>query len=208
MDFISTYLIILSVTFIAMASPGPDFLVTLRNALGVGRASGIATAIGIGCAIFVHVAYSVVGIAVLISQSIIIFNIIKYIGAAYLIYMGAMALRSKGWEVTAEKVKNKTKTLKRSFVEGFVTNVLNPKATLFFLALFTQMIKPETPLSWQLIYGTSIAVMVMAWFSIVSVTLTQAKIRAALSKVSVWIDRVTGVMFIALGLKITMEKIE
>jgi len=208
MDFISTYLIILSVTFIAMASPGPDFLVTMRNALGVGRASGVATAIGIGCAIFVHVAYSVVGIAVLISQSIIIFNIIKYIGAAYLIYMGAMALRSKGWEMQVEKAKNKTKTLKRSFVEGFVTNVLNPKATLFFLALFTQVISPETPLSWQLIYGTSIAIMVMGWFSIVSVTLTQAKIRAALSKISIWIDRVTGVMFIALGLKIAMEKLD
>jgi RhtB (resistance to homoserine/threonine) family protein len=207
MDFLSTYLIILSVTFIAMASPGPDFLITLRNALGVGRASGIATAIGIGCAIFVHVAYSVVGIAVLISQSIIIFNIIKYIGAAYLIYMGVMALRSKGWEMHVEKAKNKTKTLKRSFIEGFVTNVLNPKATLFFLALFTQVIKPETPLSWQLIYGTSIAIVVMAWFSIVSVTLTQAEIRAKLSKISIWIDRLTGVMLIGLGLKIATEKL-
>jgi len=208
MDFISTYIIILSVTFIAMASPGPDFLVTLRNALGVGRASGIATAIGIGCAIFVHVAYSVLGIALIISQSIIIFNIIKYIGASYLIYMGVMALRSKGWEMNVEKAKNKTKSLTRSFVEGFVTNVLNPKATLFFLALFTQVIRPDTPLSWQLIYGTSIAVMVMGWFSIVSVTLTQAKIRVKLSAISIWIDRVTGVMFIGLGLKIATEKLD
>jgi len=207
MDFLSTYLIILSVTFIAMASPGPDFLVTMRNALGVGRASGIATAIGIGCAIFVHVGYSVCGIALIISQSIIIFNIIKYIGAAYLIYMGVMALRSKGWEVNVDKAKNKTKTLKRSFVEGFVTNVLNPKATLFFLALFTQILTPETPLSWQLIYGSSIALMVMGWFSTVSMTLTHAKVRAKLSAMSVWIDRVTGVMFITLGLKIATEKL-
>lgn len=208
MDFISTYIIILSVTFIAMASPGPDFLITMRNALGVGRESGIATAIGIGCAIFVHVAYSVLGIALIISQSIIIFNIIKYIGAAYLIYMGVMALRSKGWEMNVEKARNKTKTLTRSFVEGFVTNVLNPKATLFFLALFTQVIQPETPLSWQLIYGTSIAIMVMAWFSIVSVALTQAKIRAKLSAISIWIDRMTGAMFIGLGLKIATEKLD
>ncbi len=207
MDFISTYIIIVSVTFIAMASPGPDFLVTMRNALGVGRASGIATAIGIGCAIFVHVAYSVLGIALIISQSIIIFNIIKYIGAAYLIYMGVMALRSKGWEMNVEKAKNKTKSLTQSFVEGFITNVLNPKATLFFLALFTQVIRPDTPLSWQLIYGTSIAIMVMGWFSIVSLTLTQAKIRAKLSAISIWIDRVTGVMFIGLGLKIASEKL-
>jgi RhtB (resistance to homoserine/threonine) family protein len=192
MDFISTYIIILTATFIAMVSPGPDFLITMRNALGVGRASGIATAIGIGCAIFVHVGYSVVGIAVLISQSILLFSIIKYLGAAYLIWMGIGALRSQGWEMAVEKAKNKHKSLKKSFTEGFVTNVLNPKATLFFLALFTQVIAPETPLSWQLIYGTSIALVVMAWFSTVSVLLTQPKIRAKLSAMSIWIDRVTG----------------
>jgi RhtB (resistance to homoserine/threonine) family protein len=207
MDFISTYIIILTATFIAMVSPGPDFLITMRNALGVGRASGIATAIGIGCAIFVHVGYSVVGIAVLISQSILLFSIIKYLGAAYLIWMGIGALRSQGWEMAVEKAKNKHKSLKKSFTEGFVTNVLNPKATLFFLALFTQVIAPETPLSWQLIYGTSIALVVMAWFSTVSVLLTQPKIRAKLSAMSIWIDRVTGGLFIALGLKIATEKL-
>lgn len=207
MDFISTYIIILTATFIAMVSPGPDFLITMRNALGVGRASGIATAIGIGCAIFVHVGYSVVGIAVLISQSILLFSIIKYCGAAYLIWMGIGALRSKGWEMAVEKAKNKHKSLKKSFVEGFVTNVLNPKATLFFLALFTQVIAPETPKSWMAIYGTSIALMVMIWFSIVSVLLTHATIRAKLSAMSVWIDRVTGGLFIALGLKIATEKL-
>ncbi len=206
MDFISTYIIILTATFIAMVSPGPDFLITMRNALGVGRMSGIATAIGIGCAIFVHVGYSVVGIAVLISQSILLFSIIKYLGAAYLIWMGIGALRSQGWEMAVEKAKNKHKSLRKSFAEGFVTNVLNPKATLFFLALFTQVIAPETPKTWMAIYGTSIALVVGTWFSIVSVLLTQPKIRAKLSAMSVWIDRVTGGMFIALGLKIATEK--
>jgi threonine/homoserine/homoserine lactone efflux protein len=155
----------------------------------------------------VHVGYSVVGIAVLISQSILLFSIIKYLGAAYLIWMGIGALRSQGWEMAVEKAKNKHKSLKKSFTEGFVTNVLNPKATLFFLALFTQVIAPETPLSWQLIYGTSIALVVMAWFSTVSVLLTQPKIRAKLSAMSIWIDRVTGGLFIALGLKIATEKL-
>ncbi len=206
MDFISTYIIILTATFIAMVSPGPDFLITMRNALGVGRASGIATAMGIACAIFVHVGYSVVGIAVLISQSILLFSIIKYLGAAYLIWMGIGALRSKGWEMAVEKAKNKHKSLKKSFVEGFVTNVLNPKATLFFLALFTQVIAPETPKTWMAIYGTSIALVVGTWFSTVSVLLTQPKIRAKLSAMSIWIDRATGGLFIALGLKIATEK--
>ena len=81
MEFFTLYAIVLTATFVAMISPGPDFLITLRNALGVGRASGIATAIGIGLAIFIHVGYSIFGIALIISQSIILFNIIKYPGS-------------------------------------------------------------------------------------------------------------------------------
>jgi RhtB (resistance to homoserine/threonine) family protein len=209
MDFLSTYLIIMTATFVALISPGPDFLITMRNALGVGRASGIATAIGVGAAIATHVAYSAFGIALIISQSVMVFNIIKYLGAAYLIYCGVMALRSKGWDMAAAqaKAKNKDKSLKRSFVEGFVTNVLNPKATLFFLALFTQVLTPDTPMSWQVIYGLSLMVMVAAWFSFVAVVLTHEKIRQKLSSVSIWIDRVTGGLFIALGLKVALSKI-
>ena len=207
MEFFTTYLIIMTATFVALISPGPDFLITMRNALGVSRASGIATAIGVGAAIATHVAYSVFGIALLISQSILLFSIIKYLGAAYLLYCGVMAMRSKGWEMTAEKAINKTKSLKKSFIEGFVTNVLNPKATLFFLALFTQVLTPETPLSWQLAYGLSLMVMVAAWFSFVAVVLTHKKIRAKLSAVSIWIDRVTGGLFILLGLKVAFSKI-
>ena len=206
MEFWALYFIILSATLVAMISPGPDFLITIRNALGIGRLAGVVTAIGIGLAIFIHVGYSIFGIALIISQSIILFNIIKYIGAVYLIYCGVMALKSKGWEMSAEKAKNKQKTLKRCFIEGFMTNALNPKATLFFLALFTQVLTPETPLSWQIIFGSSIAVMVGIWFSFVSVILTQAKIRQKLSRISIWIDRVTGAMFIALGLRIASEK--
>ncbi len=197
----------MTATFIAMASPGPDFLIAMRNALGVGRASGIATAIGIGCGILIHVTYSAFGIALIISQSVILFNIIKYIGAAYLIYCGVMALKSKGWEMNADKAKNKTKTLKRSFAEGFITNVLNPKATLFFLALFTQVLSPDTPVSWQVAYGLSLMTMVALWFSFVSVVLTHQAIRQKLSSMSVWIDRVTGGFFIALGARIAAEKI-
>jgi len=208
MDFFTTYIIIMSVTFVAMASPGPDFLITVRNALGVGRASGVVTAIGVGAGIFVHVAYSVLGIAVLISQSVVLFNIIKYLGAAYLIWVGIGALRSKGWDVNSvEKAENKQKTHLKSFVEGFVTNALNPKAALFFLALFAQFIRPETPLSWQLSYGVSIAVMVTVWFSIVAIVFTHASVRQKMSSVSMWVDRITGGLFIALGLKIASEKL-
>lgn len=196
----------MTATFVAVISPGPDFLVTMRNALGVGRASGIATAIGVGVAIATHVSYSIFGIALIISQSIVVFSLIKYMGAAYLMYCGVMALRSKGWDMIAAKAKNKHKSLKRSFADGFITNVLNPKATLFFLALFTQVLTPETPLSWQVIYGLSLMGMVALWFTFVAIVLTHAVIRQKLSSISVWIDRVTGGLFILLGLKVALSK--
>jgi threonine/homoserine/homoserine lactone efflux protein len=75
MDFITAYFVVISVSFVAMVSPGPDFLIVMRNALGVNRKSGVMTALGVGCAILVHVTYCILGIAVVISQSIVFFYI-------------------------------------------------------------------------------------------------------------------------------------
>jgi threonine/homoserine/homoserine lactone efflux protein len=107
----------------------------------------------------------------------------------------------------AKQAKNKDKTLRKSFFEGFITNVFNPKATLFFLSLFTTVISPETPVTYQALYGVTAAIMAVGWFSFVSIALTQSTIRKMLSSVSIWIDRVTGLMFVLLGLKIATEKI-
>jgi RhtB (resistance to homoserine/threonine) family protein len=206
MDFVTSYLIVMSVSFVAMVSPGPDFLIVLRNALGLGRKHGIVTALGIGAGLSIHMAYCLMGIGLVISQSILLFSAIKYAGAAYLLWLGYKSIKSKGWSIDASAAKNKQKSLKKAFAEGFITNAFNPKATMFFLALFTQVIAPETPFSWQLIYSISIIIVAAIWFSTVSIVLTHTTLRAALARFSKWIDRVTGVMLIGLGLKIITEK--
>ncbi|MAS87078.1 MAG: amino acid transporter [Micavibrio sp.] len=206
MDFLANYLIIISISIVAMISPGPDLLIVLRNSLGLGRKHGIATALGIGSGLIIHVTYCVLGIAFIISQSIMMFSVIKYVGAAYLLWLGYKSLKSKGWAVDPEKAKNKQKTVFAAFREGFITNAFNPKATMFFLALFTQVVAPNTPMSWQLLYGVTIIALACIWFSIVSVVLTNPQLRSILSKFSVWIDRVTGVLLVGLGLKIITEK--
>lgn len=207
MDFWTSYMIVMSISAVAMISPGPDFLIVLRNSLGLGRKHGIATAIGIGSGLSVHMAYCIMGIGLIISQSIMLFSAIKYIGALYLLWLGYKSIKSKGWAIDAMAAQNKKKSVGKAFAEGFITNAFNPKATMFFLALFTQVIAPETPLSWQFIYGLSIIVLASLWFSFISVVLTHAKLRAALAKFSKWIDRVTGVMLIGLGIKIFTEKV-
>ncbi len=199
-------MIVMSISFVAMISPGPDFLIVLRNALGLGRKHGIATALGIGSGLSIHMAYCIMGIGLIISQSIMLFSAIKYIGAAYLLWLGYKSIKSKGWAIEAKSAQNKQKSVGKAFAEGFITNAFNPKATMFFLALFTQVIAPETPISWQFIYGISIIGLASMWFTVVSIVLTHAKLRAVLAKFSKWIDRVTGGMLIGLGIKIFTEK--
>ncbi len=206
-DILTGSLIVFSLVLIAAMSPGPDLLIVLRNALGAGRQSGLYTAMGIAVAIYIHVAYSMLGIALIISQSIILFNIVKYAGAAYLVWLAYKAFKSKGWNVHAEHAQNPEKTFIQSFSQGFITNALNPKATLFFLALFTQIMEPSTPLLIQFWYGSICAMTALCWFSIVAVCLTHAPIRARLAAASIWIDRLTGIAFIALAARISLSKI-
>jgi RhtB (resistance to homoserine/threonine) family protein len=206
MDILTGSLVILSIALVAAVSPGPDLLIVLRNALGAGRKAGLWTALGIAMAIYIHVFYSIAGIAVLISQSILLFNLIKYAGAAYLLWLGFKALKSKGWTITPEAANDTNKPAFKSFSQGFITNALNPKATLFFLALFTQVITPDTPLAVQFWYGMICSFTVGGWFCVVALMLTHRTIRQKLAAASVWIDRLTGAAFIALAARIVLTK--
>ena len=193
--------------FLALMSPGPDFVVAVRNSIVHSRRIGIFTALGFALGVLIHIAYAVIGIAAIISQSILLFNIIKYAGAAYLIYLGFQALRSKGMgkkavdNALSQKAKRKMTDLK-ALRSGFITNVLNPKASLFFLAIFTQVVEPTTPILWQITYGVSFAIMTFFWFALVATVLTQGPVRNLFLKATKWIDRVCGSVLIALGIKV------
>ena len=140
MEYLSEWLILVAVFGIAVISPGPDFIMAIRNSVIYSRKAGIFTALGFGLGVAVHVAYSIVGIAALIAQSVMAFTVIKYIGAAYLIYIGVKSLRSKGFQKTIDTHEKSDSKKDMSALEalrsGFITNLFNPKATMFFLALF------------------------------------------------------------------------
>ncbi|MCB1538796.1 MAG: LysE family transporter [Rhodospirillales bacterium] len=194
-------------SLIAMISPGPDFLCVLKNSLGHGFRAGAATALGIASALWVHIAYCMVGLAVVIAQSILMFNVIKWLGAAYLLYLAWHALRSKGWDdhmVRADR--DPALSPRRAFMQGFVTNALNPKATLFFLALFTQVIDPHTPIAVQLSYGAMISGMGAVWFVAVAAVMTRPAIRTRFARISKWIDRACGAAFVALAAKLALAR--
>lgn len=204
------FLTVALIHLLAVASPGPDFAVVVRESVANGRRAGIWTALGVGCAIFLHVTYSLLGIGLIVSQSIVLFSALKWLAAAYLVYIGIKALRAQpaapGSEevVVAEPVQ---RTARGAFVSGFVTNGLNPKATLFFLSLFTVVINPHTPLLVQAGYGVYLAAATATWFCMVAWLFSQERVRAGFSRMGHWFDRMMGVVLIGLGVKVAFAKL-
>jgi RhtB (resistance to homoserine/threonine) family protein len=193
---------------LAVASPGPDFAVVVRESVTQGRRIGLFTAVGVGCGILVHVAYSLLGIGLIVSQSIMLFNALKWLAAGYLLYIGYKALRSKPSSQSAEQMASAplARTGHAAFSIGFVTNGLNPKATLFFLSLFTVVIDPHTPLLIQAAYGAYLAVATGLWFCLVALLFSQARVRAGFTRLGHWFDRAMGAILIALGIKLAFTE--
>lgn len=208
MDFWLNWLLLVTVFSFAVVSPGPDFVIAVRNSVLHSRKIGVLTAVGIALGVCVHIFYTMIGIAALISQSVILFSIIKYAGAAYLIYIGFKSLTSKGHE-NGDGIKMPTlKPLSalQALQNGFLTNLLNPKATMFFLAVFSQFITPETTAAVQVTYGLTCVIMTCLWFSLVAVVLTDKRIKAMFLNISKWIDRISGGILIALGVRLAMVR--
>lgn len=209
MDILTNWFLLVAVFAVALASPGPDLVMAIRNSLSYGRNAGIWTAAGFGFGVAVHITYISLGFAALIASSILLFTILKVCGALYLFYVGFKALRSKGFtnhprfrEMHREGSISAWKAIR----QGVVTNVMNPKATLFFMAVLSQFIMPHAPLWVYGFYGVTCMLMTMGWFSVVALFLTVPSVRARFMAISKWVDRTCGAVFIALGIKLALTK--
>ncbi|SDH65288.1 LysE family transporter [Pseudomonas panipatensis] len=203
------FLTVALIHLLAVASPGPDFAVVVRESVSHGRRAGTWTALGVGCAISIHVTYSLLGIGLIVSQSIMLFNSLKWLAAAYLFYIGIKALRARPAAAGSDEMAPAPalRTPRGAFVAGFVTNGLNPKATLFFLSLFTVVINPHTPLLVQAGYGVYLACATAAWFCLVALLFSQQRVRAGFARMGHWFDRVMGVVLVGLGIKLAFTEL-
>lgn len=201
------FAIVAGIHLLAVMSPGPDFFMMLRNSIMYSRKIAIFSAVGLGLGILLHVTYSLLGIALIISQSILLFNIIKFIGAAYLIYIGIKSLRSKRQNKPElfEGLKTKDITVYQAMRIGFLTNALNPKATMFFLALFTQVINPNTSFLMKLAYGAEMSIVTALWFSLVAVFMTQSMVQKRFMRYKHHIERFFSAILIGLGVKVALS---
>ncbi|ASX09553.1 MULTISPECIES: LysE family translocator [Aeromonas] len=198
-------LAVVAITFFAVISPGPDFAMVSRNSLLLSRRSGVLTALGIGAGVCVHVTYTLLGVGLLIQQSLWLFNLIKLAGAAYLIFLGIKMLRAKPAtdEMLAEQPALSSLGALRT---GFLTNVLNPKTTIFIVSLFMQVVQPQTPLAVQLGYGAFIVLAHAVWFSAVAIFFSTDSVRGRLLAVRHWIDRVFGALLVGFGMLLALTQ--
>ena len=193
-------------------SPGADFAMVIRQSLMQGRRAAIITSLGIGVSLMFHVSYTILGLGLVISQSILLFNIIKWCGVAYLLYIGVSALRAGAMQMEAEPVDpavagdRKRQSAAKAFLLGFMANALNPKPVFFFLSIFSTVVAHDTPGTIKFGYGLVMAFCLVAWFVGVSYFMTTPAMRAAFGRMSKWINRASGLVFIAFGLKLATER--
>lgn len=207
MEYFGEFMTVALVHLLAVASPGPDFAMVLRQSLVAGRRAALWTSVGIGTGILVHVAYALLGLGLIISRSVQVFGVIKLAGAAYLLYIGWKSLRARSDVPTTGRIdsgRTREYTAWQAFRIGFLTNVLNPKATLFFLSLFSVIINPDTPHGIQLFYGLYMALATTAWFSGLSMVLTHSRIRQRVARFGLWAEKVMGTVLIALGIRLAL----
>ncbi|GAA3589898.1 LysE family translocator [Nonomuraea rosea] len=193
------------VVLLGAMSPGPDFAVVVRRSAVSGRGYGMAAAAGIAVGVFVWVVAAATGIAALLAASATAFTVVKVVGAAYLLYLGAKALRSalrKGGALELDLPDPARRSSWAAFAEGLLTNVLNPKAALFFVALVPQFVSSGASVRDTLLLSLIALAGTVAWFLVVANivgTLRKVFARPAVRRT---VDGLTGVALIGLGVKL------
>lgn len=191
---------------LAVASPGPDFAMVVRQSLAFGRAAGVWTAAGIGSGILFHVGYGLFGLGWLTQRYPALLTTLGFAGALFLLYMGVGAIRAQPMAISDDALPPAQAGDWKKFLGiGVLTNVLNPKATLFFVALFTAVISGPTSALMKLALGLWIPLTTFAWFAFVATMLGNPLARRKLRGVAHWIDRCMGVVLLALGAWMLVE---
>ena len=193
--------------FLLNLTPGNDMLYVIARSSGQGTKAGVVSALGIGAGCIVHIMAAVIGLSALIAQSALAFDIIKYVGAAYLVYLGAKSVLAKKHSVTIER-NLKPLSYSQIFWQGVITNVLNPKVALFFLAFLPQFITVhEGHTSFQILF-------LGIWFDVVG-TIVNVLVALLFGKIGAWLsssprfvqwqERITGIILIGLGIKVALS---
>lgn len=208
MDMLSSLLAFTFLSLITAISPGPDFFIVLKNSLSYSRKIGFMTAVGVSLGLLIHLGYTMVGIGVLISESALLYNVIKYVGVSYLFYIGLTGLLSTFKKEGGMQLQHVQETVcissKTALKQGFLTNLLNPKAAIFFISLFSQFIDADTPLWLRIEYAAINWSIVLGWFMLLAYVTTGKALMAKVDRFRLTIDRAMGVALMLLSMKLLL----
>lgn len=189
-------------------TPGSDTIYILGKGISNGKKAAIISALGISVGCLVHTILAAFGLSAVLSKSILAFNIVKWIGAIYLIYLGIKSFKSKGFSLE-ETTNENAIPLKKIFTEGILTNILNPKVALFFLSFMPQFIAQDNnhgalPF---LILGFTFVISGTIWCQILAISssLMTKKLKEN-PRISDRLNKITGIVFVALGIKLVTTK--
>ncbi|MBV7317217.1 LysE family translocator [Shewanella sp. NIFS-20-20] len=204
---------------IALVSPGPDFAIIIKTASQQTRAAAIACAFGIATAILVHTILSLTGVSVVIARSELAYLSVQVLGACYLAWIGIGALRGAygSWQRPSVPESAQTSagdqphnslvpmTRRQGFFIGLYTNLLNPKALIFFITLFSALMTPEINIATKTAAAIILFSLSILWFVSLAVLLSKANIQARLQRISPYIDLTTGIVFVVVAASILWQ---
>lgn len=193
-------LAVITITLFAVISPGPDFAMVSRNSLLLSRRAGVLTALGIGLGVLVHVGYTLLGVGLLVRQSVWLFSLLKLAGAGYLVFLGIRMLQSRPDGGSPGPDHAPPLSDIAALRTGFFTNALNPKTMVFVVSLFLQAVRPDTPLAVQAGYGAFIALAHVVWFTLLALFFSAGTVQGRLLQVRCRIDQVFGTVLIGFGM--------
>ncbi|MDX8553418.1 LysE family translocator [Tenacibaculum sp. 1B UA] len=202
---IENFIAFLVATVLFVLTPGIETVFLINKSISQGRRSGIYTSFGLNTGALVHTLLGALGLSIMVAKSAIFFALIKYLGAAYLIYLGVTKVISKKGLITETNERRKKDSAKSNFTSGFVTNILNPKVALFFIAFFPQFITPteiENPVPFMIL-GVIYAIMTTVWYLVLTsfAGTFSTKIKEN-EKMGVRLNKISGAIFVLMGVQI------
>ncbi len=185
------------INFLGMISPGPDFAIVSRYGILGSRKAAILASLGITTALFIHVSYCLLGVAVFLKGSPFLLHTIQTLGACYLGYLGIKMILER--KTTIEHEEALSSLHKKAFLRGFLTNLLNPKATFFLLSLFTQFVSNTTPFYLKAAYAATIPLSALGWFCFLAYALTHPSVYTKIKHYQKTFTLVMGLLLICLA---------
>ena len=211
-DFDSQVLAFTVVAALLTLTPGADTMLVIRNVLRGGQRDGIVTTVGICSGLFLHATLSALGLSMILMQSATAFHVVKWVGAAYLGWLGVhslySALRGTGRRLASQSDgARKPVPTHQSFVEGFLSNVLNPKVAIFYLAFLPQFVGPtDALLQKSILLATIHFTEGILWLITVAIAIERARRVLLASAIRRWLDGICGVVLLGFGARLALER--